>query len=227
MFKSDFDEHAQNYRKSLNASLAPFGGKDNFFDFYKIYCLKKWAITENQSYDILDYGCGIGKITSILVREFPQSNIYGFDVSKESMLVAKKENAELKNIYFMDELSEKQKYDFIIAANVFHHIEPNERINAMNKIKNLLKSSGKIIIFEHNPLNPITRRIVSQCPFDKNAEIILRNKFIQLAKSCGLEIEFKQYIVFFPWPSKLFRNLEILLGFLPLGAQYMLVLKSK
>lgn len=225
MFKADFDEHAQTYRKSLNASLAPFGGKDDFFDLYKIDCLKKWVIDHNQVCDILDYGCGIGKITNILAKEFPQSNIYGHDVSKESILVAKKENAGLKNIYFIDELSEKQKYDFIIAANVFHHIKPNERINAMNKIKNLLKLGGKIIIFEHNPLNPITRRIVNRCPFDKNAKIILRNKFIQLAKSCGLEIKFKQYIVFFPWSSKLFRNLEFLLGFIPLGAQYMLILK--
>lgn len=141
------------------------------------------------------------------------------------MLVAKKENSELKNIYFIDELSEKQKYNFIIAANVFHHIKLAERKDALLKLKKLLKPSGKIIIFEHNPLNPITRRIVKECSFDKDAEIILRGEFIKLAEACDLKTELKRYIVFFPWASNLLRNLEHLLKFVPLGAQYMLVLK--
>ena len=109
-------------------------------------------------------------------------------------------------------------------ANVFHHVEPIERKETLLKIKMLLKPGGKIIIFEHNPLNPVTRYIVSQCPFDKDAEIILRRKFLKLTADCGLKTDGKKYILFFPWSPKIFRKMEKLLGFMPLGAQYMLVL---
>ncbi|MDP3947259.1 MAG: class I SAM-dependent methyltransferase [bacterium] len=227
MTKVDFDEHAGTYRETLNACFAPFGGKDTFFDSYKIDCIKQWVAADNQAYDILDYGCGIGKITGPLAKEFQQSTVHGWDISRESLRVAREENRELKNIHFIDELSPEQKYNFIIVVMVFHHIKPDERVSVLLEMKKLLKPGGKIVIFEHNPLNPVTRYIVSACPFDADAELILRNKFVALAKLSGFEVEFKRHILFFPWPAKLFRNIERLLRFIPLGAQYMLILAPK
>src|SRR3989344_5977363 len=226
MPKVDFDKHADTYRESLNKCFAPFYGDDTFFDRYKIDCIKKWAAPKDGAYDFLDYGCGIGKITGPLAKEFPQSEVYSWDISMESVRGGREEYSGLKNVHFVDELPPEQKYDFIVVAMVFHHVAPEERAVAMSQIKKLLKSGGKVIIFEHNPLNPVTRHIVNNCPFDTDAKLILRNKFVKLAEGCGFEAVFKRYIVFFPWPAKFLRGLENLLRSVPMGAQYMLVLSK-
>jgi len=44
--------------------------------------------------------------------------------------------------------------------------------------------------------------------------------------TCQFQVQQKRYIVFFPKFLKLFRKAEHSLGFLPLGAQYMLVLEG-
>ena len=227
MVKVNFDKHARTYRESLNTCFAPFGGKDTYYDSYKIECIKKWAVFDDKAYDILDYGCGIGKLTGLLAKEFRKSVVYGWDISRKSLRLAKEEYAETKNINFIDELFPDRKYDFIIVSMVFHHIKPDDRINTLINIKRLLKPDGKIIIFEHNPLNPVVRYIINRCPLDEDAELVMRNKFVRLAKICGLQAEFARYTLFFPRPSKLLMNLENLLKFIPFSAQYMLILSSK
>ncbi len=227
MSKVDFDEHAHSYRESLKSSLGFFGKNESFFDLYKVYCIKKWVANNNQAYDMLDYGCGIGKLSSLLAKDLGRSTVYGYDVSVRSLSVAIEENAGLKNVHFINELSEERNYDFVIASNVFHHVKPDERVSVLNKIKNMLKPYGRIIIFEHNPFNPLTRYIVRNCSFDADAKLIWRNNFIELSVTCGLKIEHKPYILFFPLASKLLRALEYYLRHIPFGAQYMLVLMHK
>ena len=38
----------------------------------------------------------------------------------------------------------------------------------------MLSEKGNIFITEHNPYNPVTRKIVSECAYDKDA-ILLKN----------------------------------------------------
>jgi hypothetical protein len=35
-----------------------------------------------------------------------------------------------------------------------------------------LKEDGHFIIFEHNPINPVTRHLVKNCPFDADAVLL-------------------------------------------------------
>jgi hypothetical protein len=79
-------------------------------------------------------------------------------------------------------------------------------------------------IFEHNPLNPLTRYVFEHCVFDRDAEMIPRNKLIEEAAGAGLSVRNKEYTLFFPKPLAAFRPLERWLGWLPLGAQYYLEL---
>lgn len=227
MPETGFDSYSHNYRETLKASISFSGKGDEFFDSFKIYYIKKWVANDNRAYDILDFGCGIGKLTGLLAKEFQQSLVYGHDISKKSLNVAREESAGLKNVCFVDSLPEDKKYDFIIVANVFHHINHSEHANTLLKIKEFLKPDGKIVIFEHNPFNPLTRYVVNTCPFDADARLIYQHKFTKLIKICGMKVELKPYIVFFPWPSGIFRMLENLLRHVPLGAQYMLLLTNK
>jgi hypothetical protein len=72
--------------------------------------------------------------------------------------------------------------------------------------------------------DPLTRHVVHACPFDREAELIFLSQFVDLANETGLQIHLKRYIVFFARFLSSFRRIEPFLGFLPLDAQYLLLL---
>jgi hypothetical protein len=76
-----------------------------------------------------------------------------------------------------------------------------------------------IALFEHNPLNPLTRKAVRGCKFDRDAELLGRRETARLLTEAGL-FPRRRYIEFFPRESGLLRRIEVRLGWLPLGAQY-------
>jgi 2-polyprenyl-3-methyl-5-hydroxy-6-metoxy-1,4-benzoquinol methylase len=221
-----FDKDAHHYKKMLKSAVSFFGVEEPFFDYYKVYCLKRWMTDCDESYDILDFGCGIGKLTGILAKTFQKSRIYGYDISCASLSVAREANATINNVYFLSDLNGEKRYDFIIAANVFHHIKVDEHSAVLLKMKMLLNKNGKICIFEHNPLNLLTQYVVRRFPFDVDAKLIWRHVFIKKVLLGELKVIGKEYILFFPWRVDLFRKVERFLVHIPLGAQYMIILDN-
>ena len=75
-------------------------------------------------------------------------------------------------------------------------------------------------IFEHNPLNPVSRYIVATCPFDENAVLIPGPRFAERQRRAGFREVDVAYTGFFPGALRGLRPIEPLLRWLPLGAQY-------
>ena len=223
--RSDFDGWAEDYEECLNSCIGLSGEKDDYFHLNKLTCLKRWVRGLEPTATILDFGCGIGKLASLTARSFPQSTVYGYDVSPKCIEIARKKWEHIENLSFSTGLPSKTSFDLIIAANVFHHIKPRDRIGKILTLKELIKPGRNIVIFEHNPLNPLARHIVNTCPFDREAELISPSRFMDLAHRSGLRFSLKRYIVFFPRFLSPFRRLEPFLGLLPLGAQYMVFLR--
>ena len=67
---------------------------------------------------------------------------------------------------------EAGSFDLVFSACVFHHIEGGEHVGIFQQLRRLLKPTGHIVTFEHNPINPVTRYMVATCPFDENAVLI-------------------------------------------------------
>ena len=82
------------------------------------------------------------------------------------------------------------------------------------------RPGGLIVLFEHNPFNPLTRRAVHGCEFDKDAELLSRRRASRLLADAGISAPRGRYIEFFTRESRLLRGIEARLGWLPLGAQY-------
>ena len=70
--------------------------------------------------------------------------------------------------------------------------------NILNELHRILKPGGVIIIFEHNPLNPLTRYAVNTCPFDENAKLISANKMKEKLITSGFKNIEINYRIFFP-----------------------------
>lgn len=225
--KIDFDDYSHTYKKTLRNSLKAFKKDDQFFDMVKIDNLSNYVIKNKESSDILDYGCGIGKLTGLLANKYQHSQIVGYDISKRSIKLAEKQNLGYQNISFCHEFPPDCLYNFIVVANVFHHIHPRQHIHTLNILKSKLKSNGEIIVFEHNPFNPLTLYIVNNCPFDADAKLISLNRFIKLADQCQLRVKLKKYILFFPWQADFLQKIEWHIKPVPLGAQYMVTFVNK
>lgn len=220
-----FENFAATYTDACVDALGPFHKKKDFFDRVKVFYMKRWlGIQDSKPYQILDFGCGTGKLTRFLAKGFKKSTIYAYDISESLLEKAKEVNRQYPNVKFINEFGEKNKFDFIIIVNVFHHIKPRLRNRTFEHIKALLKPNGKVIVYEHNPYNPLTQRVVATCPFDTDANLLTKNHFLKIARACKFNIDFASYVLYFPWDAMLFRSCERWLQWLPLGAQYLLVL---
>ena len=76
------------------------------------------------------------------------------------------------------------------------------------------------MIYEHNPLNPLTVRVVNSCPFDANARLIRAGMMKERLFSAGFGNATIKYRMFFPRFLRALRAAERGLVRLPLGAQY-------
>ncbi len=90
----------------------------------------------------------------------------------------------------------------------------------LREMARVTRPGGLIVLFEHNPLNPLTRKAVRGCEFDRDANLLTRRTGSRLLAQAGLTEPDGRYILFFTRESGLLRRIERRLGWLPLGAQY-------
>jgi len=110
---------------------------------------------------ILDVGCGCG--TESLWMAYNDSTVKGIDVREDRLAVARKRKSIIEqrldreitctfeNRSLLD-LSKSNKFDIIWMGQTFHHLEP--RNNVFDKLAELIKKNGYIIISESNAWNP-------------------------------------------------------------------------
>ncbi|MEO6695021.1 MAG: class I SAM-dependent methyltransferase [Ignavibacteria bacterium] len=218
--KVDFDKFAGQYENILDEQLDFFGEENTYFAEYKVRLVKETL--GNEPDNILEFGCGIGRNLKFFSQFFPKANVYGSDISEKSLSIAEKENPGLSffelNKNNID--SFEDKFDLIFISCVFHHIKPAERNDAIETINKMLRKNGTVYIFEHNPYNPVTRHIVNTCPWDTDAILLNMKETLDLMKHAGLEVDQKNYSLFFPASLKFLRPVEFYLGKIPLGGQY-------
>lgn len=84
-----------------------------------------------------------------------------------------------------------------------------------------------LAIIEHNPINPLTRKIVRDCPYDENAILLSHHESVERLDRVGLKKVKVRFLVFVPSSMKILAPLEALLVWCPLGAQYLAYGKRK
>jgi len=221
MAAAEFDKYAENYEDILNASLAASGEGPEFFARYKARYIAR-RLSHQFAGKILDFGCGIGLLAGFVKEELPRSTVHGYDPSEAS--IEQVNPALAAQGRFAADLSRLDTdYDAVIVANVLHHIHATDRYQAVTRMVGRMKPGARLIVIEHNPINPFTRHVVATCPFDKGVVLLPRRETVQLARDARLTIEKAEFIVFFPRPLAILRFLEPALSQCPLGAQYAVV----
>ena len=62
----------------------------------------------------------------------------------------------------------------------------------------ILKPGGRLYLFEHNPLNPVTKYLVKTCVFDKEARLLSFSNTKRLLKMVNFAVIAQKTILFFP-----------------------------
>jgi hypothetical protein len=90
----------------------------------------------------------------------------------------------------------------------------------LRELRRVTRDGGLLFLFEHNPVNPLTRHAVNTCPFDINARLIRADKMRRRIEDAGWSDVKTAYRIFFPQQLAALRKFEPHLEWCGLGAQY-------
>jgi len=219
----DFDGFAKDYRRAHNEVIKISGTDSDYFSEQKVGEIRK---RENGGFHrILDIGCGDGNSAVFFQKHFRGCEYAGIDTSIESIKIARERELPGTNFVHYDGFDmpfTKASFDIAFIACVLHHIDSKQHETMLLEAKRILRPGGRLYVFEHNPLNPVTRRVVRSCAFDEDAVLMTSSYLRKLLLRLKFQSVNVAYTIFFP-RHRIFRgmlSLERYLSWLPLGGQY-------
>jgi SAM-dependent methyltransferase len=223
-----FDQYANHYSALIRDPIRDrFASNGRFFFERKIQIIRQFFQrngVRTESLDWLDVGCGQGDLLR-LGRPYFKSAA-GCDPSQEMLKscedLAVRHQSSMDSLPFDDGI-----FGFISVVCVYHHVPIERRHLLTTEALRVLKPGGTLCIIEHNPWNPVTKRIVSRSPVDEDAHLIRPNEAKRLLSSAGCKSFQTQFFLLFPERLHRFtRPVEDALRAFPFGGQYAVFCKS-
>lgn len=221
-----FGPKADAYEEVVNRSISFTRRDASFFAERKVALLRR--LLHSQGCDladttVLDVGCGTGTTDRHLVGEV--KTLHGVDLSEEMLIVARRhvreahfESYDGKALPFPED-----SFDVVIAICVLHHVPPTGRTHFIEELRRVTRTGGFIAIFEHNPLNPLTRRAVRGCELDSGVVLLTTDQVARLLTEARTNVIRREYFLFTPFGGRLGSNLDRGLRRVPLGGQHVVM----
>jgi SAM-dependent methyltransferase len=217
-----FDEYAGGYRDEVEQSIS-FANVDHghvtALKARHLLSLCDELLGPPAEQRVLDVGCGVGLTDALLVGDV--GVLHGIDVSPDCTARAATTNPRASYAAFDGggfPLADGA-VDLVFAVCVLHHVPPAQRTAFAAELHRVVRPGGVVVVFEHNPLNPLTRVAVSRCEFDEGVTLSRRGTTTRLLERAGLHIERGSYIVFTP-SARGAAGTDRIFGWCPAGAQY-------
>jgi SAM-dependent methyltransferase len=219
---AEFNRHGESYEEEIAESIGFSGLEHAFFLEAKAEALLQLVrrrLGDPQSLRALDVGCGFGLLHPYLSE---LGALEGVDVSEAMISEARTRNPDVRyRVADGRELpAPDASFDLALAVCVLHHVPEPERGTFVGELGRVVRPGGLVVVFEHNPFNPLTRLAVRRCAFDEDVTLLRRRAAQRLLHRAGLASVDSAYILFFPWRSGVTRRMERALTGVPLGAQY-------
>lgn len=218
-----FDSYPDKYTNTVNDAISFTGLGVDFFTRVKaayIADLCNAHFEDVTSVRALDIGCGVGNFHGLLNPLFGE--LYGVDVSRRSIEKAIQDHPGV-HYQSYDGLRlpfEDDSFDLVYSICVMHHVPPHQWQNFVREMKRVLRKGGLVLVFEHNPRNPLTMRAVNNCEFDDDAVLLPGGTIVSMFEDAGFASIKEQFILSLPAASRILRILDSWVSRLGLGAQY-------
>jgi SAM-dependent methyltransferase len=99
---------------------------------------------------VADVGCGTGTAAILIASAYPSSVVFGFDVSEDSLAVARERAQDLPNIEFalasVEEIPTEPGFDLITSFDVIHDLV--DPAAALRRIREALRPGGVYLMME-------------------------------------------------------------------------------
>jgi SAM-dependent methyltransferase len=223
MAASIYDRHRDRYAADLDAAVR-FSGKDHsFFTRRKAEELLRLAerhVGPAAGLSALDVGSGIGLTDAYLTGRF--ASLTGVDVAQGVLERAAERNPDAeysvydgKRLPFAD-----ASFDVTFTVCVVQVLPPERRAAFIAELQRVTAARGIVVVFEHNPYNPLTRLAVRRFSLGHDARMLPARKVANLFREAGCEVLESAHILVVPSDSGPAQRLERSLQRLPVGAQY-------
>jgi SAM-dependent methyltransferase len=223
-----FDQYAAAYEQALSTALAPAGESREYFAKGRVAWLKRCLDEAKQTpKTVLDFGCGDGATTPLLLAVLKAESAVGIDVSVKSLEIAGKHYATGQvRFESIGEFSAPGQLDLAYCNGVFHHILPAQRAEALAVLNRALRARGLFSFWENNPWSLATRYVMSRCAFDRDAIMVTPAEGRVLLVNGGFEILRTDFRFIFPHALRALRTIEDFVYRLPLGTQYQILCRK-
>jgi ubiquinone/menaquinone biosynthesis C-methylase UbiE len=219
----EFDRYKESYDDAVNRAVAFSGQKAESFTRAKADDLLRTIASYFNSphlVSLLDVGCGIGNYHPFLLPLV--DSVSGVDVSRACISKAKERNPTASyTAYDGDHLPYRdQQFDVTFCVCVLHHVPPERWPQFVNEMRRVTRTGGLVVVYEHNPKNPLTRKVVRDCDFDRDAVLLTMAQTRQLLTAAGCSDVATRSILTLPPIGGFVERLDGLFAKLPLGSQY-------
>jgi len=228
MPSAEFDRFAEEYDASLSRGLVLSGENKEFFARGRVAwmaaCLERLSAAPRT---ILDFGCGTGAATPLLLQLKGAESVLGVDISGRSIDQARTTaGSDRTSFRTLAEFAPEGDRELAFCNGVFHHIPVAERADAVALLHRALSAGGYLAFWENNPWNPGTRWVMSRIPFDRDAVMLWPGEARRMLQRGGFEVLHTSFQFVFPRPLSWLRRLEPSLAPFPLGAQYQILCRK-
>jgi SAM-dependent methyltransferase len=214
-----FDRLAENYDDLLRDPWRDrFAADSDFFIRQKCKVVaRRLARNSNRALRVLDAGCGQGTAFQFFGSGV---HVFGTDISKPMLAEAVRRGPvalqEPYDLPFADDT-----FDAIYAFCIYHHIPDDDHVRHLRELTRVVKPGGEVMIFEHNPYNPVTAAIFSRAPIDRGCHMIKPKRLRAIFRESALTRLEQGFLLFVPEALYPYAGAaESALSWLPLGGQY-------
>lgn len=227
---AEFDAHAQGYDGGMDNGLKLLagGGADDFVAVKVRWLLRRFPeLKTDPRLSILDYGCGLGTLLRLLRASGVAGQLAGTDVSGGMLREAVRiwPSATPSPLFRLQSgaatFLPTASYDLIVISAVLHHVPPEQRTEVYRELQRLPRPGGRLVVFEHNPWNPVTRHVVARTPIDRDAILLPMPEVTAALRTGGWRNIHTSHLMFLPPRlGSLATAVERMFGWLPIGGQY-------
>ena len=114
--------------------------------------LKNIGLGSNSN--VLEVGCGIGTVSSLIIKSTPNGKFTGCDISPNSIKLANELYASNSVNFIVDDMSDFKSsttFDFIVFPDVLEHIPVEQHNKLFENVAKVSNPNAKVLINIHEP----------------------------------------------------------------------------